>query len=140
MLLQIQTVTIGRVGEEAIELGRTGDLSPYVPSPLLYGDKLYVCSVNNALISCYNAKTGKPYFFKEQLEQIKGIYASPIAAANRVYFVGRNGAVCVLKASEKLEVLAVNTLDDRIEASPAVVGNEIYLKGKQNLYCIATSE
>ena len=54
--------------------------------------------------------------------------------------IGRNGVVYVLKASEKLEVLAVNTLDDRIEASPAVVGNEIYLKGKQNLYCIATSE
>ena len=54
--------------------------------------------------------------------------------------IGRNGVVYVLKASEKLEVLAVNTLDDKIEASPGVVGNEIYLKGKQNLYCIATSE
>ncbi len=138
---------------QAIELGRTGELSgtdavkwhvkeatPYVPSPLLYGEKLYVCSVNNAIISCYNAKTGEPYFFKEKLEQIKGIYASPIAAANRVYFVGRNGVVYVLKASEKLEVLAINTLDDGFDASPAVVGNEIYLKGKQNLYCIASLE
>ncbi|MCH9021146.1 MAG: PQQ-binding-like beta-propeller repeat protein [Planctomycetes bacterium] len=134
----------------AIELGRTGDLSgtnavkwhvkeatPYVPSPLLYGDKLYVCSTNNSIISCYNAKTGKPYFFKERLEQIRGIYASPIAAAGRVYFVGRNGVAYVLKASEKLEILAINTLDDGFDASPAIVGNEMYLKGKNNLYCIA---
>ena len=51
------------------------------------------------------------YFYKERLEQIRGIYASPIAAAGRVYFVGRNGVAYVLKASEKLEVLAVNTLE-----------------------------
>ena len=134
----------------AIELGHKGDLSgtdavkwqvtegtPYVPSPLLYGDKLYVSSVNNSIISCYNAKTGKPYFVKERIEKIRGIYASPIGAAGRVYFVGRNGVTYVLKASEKLEVLAINTLDDGFDASPAIVGNEMYLKGKDNFYCIA---
>ncbi|MHC4070694.1 MAG: outer membrane protein assembly factor BamB family protein [Planctomycetota bacterium] len=136
----------------AIELGRTGDLSdtdavkwkldeatPYVPSPLLYGDKLYVCRVNDAVISCYNARTGEPYFLKQPLEQIKGVYASPASAAGRIYFVGRNGVTCVLKPSEKVEVLAVNTLDDRIDCSPAFVGDEMYLKGKSNLYCIANS-
>jgi outer membrane protein assembly factor BamB len=135
---------------QAIELGHTGDLSdtdavkwhvkeatPYVPSPLLYGDKVYVCQVNQGVISCYNAKTGKAYFTKERLEEISGIYASPAGAAGRVYFVGRKGVAYVLKASEKLEVLAVNKLEDRFDCSPAFVGNEMYLKGKENLYCIA---
>jgi len=138
---------------QAIELGRMGDLSntdavkwhvkeatPYVPSPLLYGDKLYVCSVNQGVISCYNAKTGKAYFFKERLEEISGIYASPSGAAGRVYFVGRKGVTCVLKALEKFEVLAVNKLEDRFDCSPAFVGDEMYLKGKENLYCIADSK
>jgi len=138
---------------QVIELGRTGDLTdtdavkwhvkeatPYVPSPLLYGDKLYVCSGNLGVISCYNTRTGKAYFFKEQLEEINGIYASPSAAAGRVYFVGRNGVTYVLKASEKFEVLAVNKLQDRIDCSPAFVGDEMYLKGKENLYCIAGSK
>ena len=137
---------------QAIELGRTGDLSdtdavkwhvkeatPYVPSPLLYGEKLYVCSVNRAVISCYNAKTGKAYFFAQQLEDMSGIYASPSAAAGRVYFVGRRGTTYVLKPSEKFEVLAINKLEDRFDCSPAFVGNEMYLKGKENLYCIADS-
>jgi len=137
---------------QAIELGRTGDLSdtdavkwqvkeatPYVPSPLLYGDKLYVCSVNQAVISCYNAETGKAYFLKERLQEINGIYASPAGAAGRVYFIGRNGVTYVLKNSEKFEVLAVNTLDDNIDCSPAFVGNEIYVKGKDNLYCLTDS-
>jgi len=135
---------------QAIELGRTGDLSgtdavkwhvkeatPYVPSPLLYGDKLYVCSVNQGVVSCYNARTGEPYFLKEKFEQINGIYASGTGAAGRVYFAGRNGVTYVLKHSEKFEVLAVNKLDDKFECSPAFVDNELYLKGKEHLYCIA---
>ncbi len=134
----------------AIELGRSGDLTgtdaiawqvnkatPYVPSPLLHGGKIYVCSVNKAIVSCYDAKTGEAKFFKQRLEGLKGIYASPVAVAERLYFVGRNGVTAVLKQSDKFEVLATNTLDERIDASPAVVGDELYLKGKTHLYCIA---
>jgi len=136
---------------QAIELGRKGDLSgtdavkwhvkeatPYVPCPLLYDDKLYVCSGNQAIISCYNARTGEPYFVKEKLPDISGMYSSAAGAAGRVYFAGRNGVTYVLKHSETFEVLAVNKLDDKFECSPAFVGSELYLKGKENLYCIAT--
>jgi len=137
----------------AINLQGTGDLSntdavkwhvkeatPYVPSPLLYGDKLYVSWANRGIVSCYNAKTGKPYFLKERLEEIKQLYASPAAAADRIYFVGRGGITNVLKASEKFEILAVNKLEDRFDCSPAFAGDEIYLKGKENFYCIAASK
>ncbi len=135
---------------QAIELGRTGDLSgsdaitwqvneatPYVPSPLLYGDKIYVCSVNRAVISCYQAETGKANFVKQRLEGMGEIFASPVGAADRVYFVGRNGKTQVIKLSEKLQVLATNTLDDKFDCSAAIVGNELFLKGKEHLYCIA---
>lgn len=138
---------------QAIKLGKTGNLTgtdaiawevnedtPYVPSPILYKDKLYVGSGNNNIISCYNAKTGKPYYVKQKLEEIKNIYASPAAAAGNVYFAGRNGVTYVIKNSETFEVIAVNKLDDGIDCSPAIVGNEIYLKGKKNFYCISGSK
>ena len=134
---------------QAIELGRTGDLSgsdaitwqvneatPYVPSPLLYGDKIYVCSVNRAVISCYQAETGKANFVEQRLEGMGEIFASPVGAADRVYFVGRNGKTQVIKLSEKLQVLATNTLDDKFDCSAAIVGDELFLKGKEHLYCI----
>jgi hypothetical protein len=34
-------------------------------------------------------------------------------------------------------VLAINTLDDGFDASPALVDNELYLRGNRYLYCIA---
>lgn len=135
----------------AITLGRTGDLTdtdaivwrvnegtPYVPSPLLYGEKLYVLAGNNGVVSCYNAKTGKPYYTQQTIEGLRGVYASPIGAAGRVYIVGRNGVTAVLNNdSDDYDVLAVNRLDDAIDCSPAAVGDRLYLKGKKSLYCIA---
>jgi outer membrane protein assembly factor BamB len=135
---------------QAIELGRTGDLTgtdavkwqvkqgtPYVPSPLLYGDKIYFSSSNDAIISCYQAQTGKANFTEQRLEELGTLYASPVGAAERVYFMSRNGAAQVIKHSDTFEVLATNKLDDEFNASPAVVGDELYLKGKENFYCIA---
>ena len=134
----------------AIELGRTGDLTdsdaiiwqvdegtPYVPSPLLYGENIYVLSVNKGVISSYQAKTGKPNFVKKRLDAIDEIYASPVGAAGRVYLVSRDGKCQVIKNSEKFEILATNTLDDEIDASPAIVGDQIFLKGKTHIYCIS---
>ena len=134
----------------AIQLGKTGDLTdtdailwkynkatPYVPSPLLYGNKLYFFSSNNGVVSCFDVATGKPYFSEERLDAIHGIYSSPVGAGGRVYFVGRDGGAVVIRDSDKLEILATNKLDDNIDASPAVAGNELYLRGHNYLYCIA---
>jgi len=138
---------------QAIDVFRTGELTntdaikwhvkeatPYVPSLLLYRDRVYAVMGNSGVISCYNAKTGEPHFFKERLKGINGIYASPAAAADRVYIVGRNGVSYVLKPSNELDVLAANKLEDRFDASPAFAGNEIYLKGRSHLYCIADAK
>jgi outer membrane protein assembly factor BamB len=111
--------------------------TPYVPSPLLYDGKLYVFSGNNAVVTCFDAKTGKVLIDSKRLEDLEGVYASPVGAAGRVYFVGRNGATVVAKNEAPLEVLAANSLDDRIDASPAVAGKELFLRGQQYLYCIA---
>jgi outer membrane protein assembly factor BamB len=134
----------------AIKLGRTGDLTgtdaiawshkkgtPYVPSPLLYGDKLYFFSDNKGVLSCFDVKTGKPLFETQRIDELENVYASPVGAGDRVYLVGRNGTSVVIKNTGKLEVLATNTLSEPIDASPAVAGKELFLRGKNSLYCIA---
>jgi outer membrane protein assembly factor BamB len=108
-----------------------------VPSPLLYGDKLYCLAGNKGMISCFDAKTGKTLIDAERLEAIPNVYASPVGAGGRIYLAGREGSTVVLKESDKLEVLGTNKLDDGFDASPAVAGNELFLRGRENLYCIA---
>jgi len=108
-----------------------------VPSPLLVKDRLYFHSGNEAWLSCFDAKTGKPIIEAERIPGMSGIYSSPVAAADRVYLTGREGTVVVVKQSDKMEVLATNKLDEAFEASPAIVGKELYLRGHSTLYCIA---
>ena len=136
---------------QAIRLGRNGDLTgtdaiawsrnkstPYVPSPLLTDDYLYLMSGNDAMLSCFDVKTGDAHFERERLEGIRGVYASPVSAGDRVYVLGREGACVVLKKGPKPEVLAVNKLDDaRSDASIALVEKDILLRTGHNLYCIS---
>ena len=135
---------------QALRLDRSGDLSgtdgivwshakstPYVPSPLLVSDTLYFVSNNSALLSAFDAVTGKAHFEAERLDGLNGVYASPVAADGRIYVVGRDGNTAVLRHGSRFEVLAKNHLDDGFDASPAIVGRQIFLRGRQSLYCIS---
>jgi outer membrane protein assembly factor BamB len=133
----------------AIPLDSTGDVTngnrvawrhdrdtPYVPSPLLYGDLLYFNKSNNAVLTCLDARTGKPVVEATRLPELSNIYASPVGAAERVYFVGRDGTTLVLQHGPRLEPLATNRLDDAIDASPAIAGKQLFLRGRKFLYCL----
>ena len=110
---------------------------PYVPSPLLYQGKLYVLHGNHERLSCVDAKTGQIYYSRESLEGMKGVYAAPVAANHLVYVAGRNGAVALIKPGITFEVLAMNTLNDSFDASPAIAGDDLILRGIKHLYCIS---
>ena len=111
--------------------------TPYVPSPLLSGDRLYFSKSNDAYLSCVNALTGEVHYQDQALEGLRGIYASPVVANGHVYITGREGLVMVLKDSAKFEVVAQNKLNDRIDASPVVLDKELFLRGHEFLYCIS---
>ena len=111
--------------------------TPYVPSPVLSGDRLFFHKSNSAYLSCLNAKSGKPIYLDERLEGIRGIYASPLAANGYLYVVGRDGTSLVIKDSDKLEVVATNKIDDKMDASPVIVGDQLFLRGHNFLYCVA---
>jgi outer membrane protein assembly factor BamB len=133
----------------AISLDATGDVTgtdkvlwkyekgtPYVPSPLLLGDRLYFTQLNNALLTSLDVKTGKPVLDRERLPGLGELYASPVAASGRIYLTDRDGTTLVLKAGDRLDVLATNRLGDPVDASPVVVGKQLFLRGQKYLYCI----
>jgi outer membrane protein assembly factor BamB len=114
--------------------------TPYVPSPLLYGDILYILKTNNGLVSAFDAKSGKPHYQLQRLEQAPNVFASPVGAAGRVYIAGRDGTTVVLAHGPGFKVLAENTLDDGFDASPALVDDAIYLRGYKYLYAIGPAK
>jgi outer membrane protein assembly factor BamB len=109
--------------------------TPYVPSPLLYGDRLYFNKLNNSILTVLNAKTGETVQGPQRIEGLKSIYASPVAAAGRVYFTDREGTTAVFKAGPQLEPLAINKVEDLVDASLAVAGKQLFLRGKSTVYC-----
>jgi outer membrane protein assembly factor BamB len=133
----------------SIPLDSTGDLdtngkvnwryksgTPYVPSPALVGDRLYFTATNSELLTVLDAATGKPIHEKERLPQCRSFYGSPMTAAGRVYFTDQSGTTVVLKAGDAFEVLAINKLNDKIDASPVAVGKQLFLRSHGALYCI----
>lgn len=112
------------------------DAAPYVPSPVLYDGQLYFVKSNNGVLLSRDAKTGQLLIDQTRLPGVSTVYASPVAAADRIYLTGRDGTTLVLQHGKSFEVIATNKLDEEIDASAAIVGRELFLRGKQHLYCI----
>lgn len=111
--------------------------TPYVPSPLLYGDSLYYLTHYQGILTRVEAVTGVDKPGPMRLGSMGNIYASPVAAGGRVYVTDLDGKTIVISHADQPKVLAVNILDEEFAASAAIVGNELFLRGKTYLYCIA---
>jgi outer membrane protein assembly factor BamB len=126
-------------GGDAIVWTRSRD-TPYVPSPVLSGDRLCFLKHYQALLTCVNGPSGETLFGPRRLPGMANIYASPVAAGGRLYVAGLNGATAVLADTDTFRHLATNRLDDSFAASPAVAGRAIYLRGERHLYKIEARE
>ena len=113
--------------------------TPYVPSPLLYEGGLYFLTHYQGILTRVNAKTGEDEPGAFRLSGIRNVYASPVAAAGRVYITDQDGATLVISADARPKVLALNHLDDQFSASPVLVDRELILRGHNYLYCLAES-
>jgi outer membrane protein assembly factor BamB len=109
--------------------------TPYVPSPLWYHGRLYILAHYQGLLSRVDAKTGVDAGEPLRLHGLFDIYASPVAAAGRVYVVDRSGTTVVVD-DKKGAALAQNRLDDVFNASPALAGRDLFLRGERRLYCL----
>lgn len=111
--------------------------TPYVPSPILYGDVLYFTKSNSAILTSVDPATGKILSDNVRMPGLQNVYASPVAADGRIYFTSREGTTLVIANKPTLEVLATNRLGQPIDASPAIVGDQLYLRTHDHLICIA---
>ena len=132
----------------AIRVGGTGDLTgtpniiwsydkgtAYVPSPILYGDYLYLLTDAGAITSL-EAATGK-VIYQARMPIAAKFTASPVAFEGKILIMSEDGDGFILKAGPTPEVLNVNSLGEPIYASPAISSGKIFIRGESSLYCIA---
>ena len=109
--------------------------APNRPSPVLVGDWLFMLNQDGGVVTCLEAKTGKPVW-SERLPGLGNYSASPVHAEGRLYFCNENGQTTVLAAGPEYRVLAENLLADGFMASPAIAGKALFLRSKSALYRI----
>ncbi len=143
----------GRAGPTlAIRPGGIGDVtadrlawssskgSPFIPSPLLYGDYLYMVNDMVSVATCYEARTGK-LLWQGRLGEAhrESFSASPVGVDGKVFFTNDQGETFVLKAGPQFELLRVNRLGARTLASPALVDRRWYFRTDRHLLCIGNN-
>ncbi len=108
---------------------------PYLPTPLVYGEHLYVCS-NSGVLSCYEAKTGK-VLYQQRLGGSNGYTASLVAADGRIYCTDEEGLVRVVKAGPKFELLALNKLGEECLSHPAISNGRMFFRTRGHVMAVA---
>ena len=107
----------------------------YVPSPILYGDYLYLMT-DKGLVTCLDARTGVVQYEGGRVPVPATFTASPVAFGGRILLTSEDGDTFVLRAGPKHEIVRTNTIGEPVFASPAIAGGRIYIRGEKNLYCI----
>jgi outer membrane protein assembly factor BamB len=131
----------------AIHLGGSGDMTakstrwkyhrgiPQLPSPLIYGDILYMVNDRGGLVTMLNPDTGELVLQGRLQGPTDNYYASPVAGDGKIFIASEQGRVYVVPPGPKLEPIAVNDMRDNIYATPALVDGRIYLRTLNSLYC-----
>ena len=114
----------------------TRRLTPYVPSLLLYSHTLYFLRHYQGILTRLDAQSGQPITGPLRLNGIRDVYASPVAADNRIYITDLDGTTVVVAHDPLPRILAVNRLRESVSASAAIVDSELYLRGSHSLYCL----
>ena len=101
-------------------------------TPLVKDGLLYTIDSEGTLL-CVDAKTGETVWS----EKLKGKYnSSPVYIAGHIYFNSIRGKTLVIKEGRELEIVALNSLDGEIWATPAVVNGAILMRTSKYLYKI----
>jgi outer membrane protein assembly factor BamB len=108
---------------------------PYISSPILVGDELFVVN-DNGILTCLDARTGTSHW----QQRLGGSYsASPVFADGRIYFQNEEGVTTVIAPGREFRRLAVNQLNGSMLASMAVSGGSIFIRTDTHLYRITAS-
>jgi outer membrane protein assembly factor BamB len=133
----------------AVRLGGSGDVTGtkqvvwerdrgtgYTPSSIAYGNYAYILT-DAGLLTCVDIRTGEVQYEGARPPKPARFSSSPIAFDGKILISDEQGDTYVIAAGPKFEILAGNTLDEPINASPAAANGRLYIRTATKLYSLA---
>jgi outer membrane protein assembly factor BamB len=146
-LLYVGAGYVGTKPVFAIKPGGNGDISrselvawnrdgasTYHPSPVVWGDYFYNMDDHGGLLTCLDARTGKPLY---ERQRIGGYYTASLwAYEDKIFALQEDGTTVVLQAGPELKMLRKNSLDEFTMATPAIARKSLIVRTLTKLYRI----
>ncbi len=139
----IFAVRTGAVGDISLKEGESSNrylawvqktAAPYNPSPLVYGDYLYVL-FDFGFLSCHDAKTGKEIYAKQRLntDGTSGFTVSPWAYNGKIFCLSEDGDTFVVQAGPEYRLLGKNSIGEMCMATPAISRDSLIIRTASKL-------
>jgi outer membrane protein assembly factor BamB len=121
-------------GEQPEQVYRLDRGAPYVPTPALRGDRLFIVD-DKGIASCVAVKTGDVIWSK----RVGGNFsASPVVIGDRLLLISLDGKATVLNAGDDYRQLGSFSLGAPVGATPALVDGYLVLRVGERLVCLRT--
>ncbi len=133
--IAIKAGSNGQLKENEGIVWRYNKGTAYVPSPILFGDDLYLMT-EAGLITCLDARTGTVKYEGGRPPVATSFKSSLVAYGDRVLQTSEEGDTFVIKAGATHEVLRTNSVGEPVWASLAFARDTIFIRGDKHLFAI----
>lgn len=112
--------------------------SGYTPSPLVHRGRVHAVT-DNGVLQVADAKTGAEIYKARVGGGGHTFSSSPLASQGRIYCTSEDGDTFVLRAGDRYDEMAKNSLGEMSLATPAADADSLYVRTQTKLYRIRNS-
>jgi outer membrane protein assembly factor BamB len=109
--------------------------SPYTSTPIVHDGILYSVT-DNGILSAYRTSTGERLYQTRISEAASNFSASPVAAADKLYFTSEDGDIFVVQAGPTFKLVTTNEMGEVCMATPAIVDRRLIVRTRTQLIAI----
>ena len=106
----------------------------YMSTPVVVDGHLYLGNTNG-VVRCFDSTTGDKVF-EARLGSKASLFASLVAAGDKIYCPSEDGTIYVIRPGDELDVIAKNPMGEPCFATPAISGDTLLVRTTRSLFAI----
>jgi outer membrane protein assembly factor BamB len=130
-LLAIRPGGKGDIGESHVAWSLHRGI-PEIPSPIFYGDRVYLIS-DGGILSAVDASDGS-VLYRRRLGTAGHYRSSPVIANDHLYVISEAGVMSVVRTGHQFELVHQCDFHQRVAATPGIDTRTIYVRTTGKLY------